>query len=73
MAGTKVSSAGMGVAGAMMRGVSRTGTRGLMKVDDDDTWLQMLGCVSSMGQVTDMGGGLSGHGECVEMGKSRCV
>ena len=54
MVGMEVLSTSMGVAGAMMRG--------RMKADDDNAWVQMLGHVGSVGWVTDMGGGLSGHG-----------
>ena len=61
MAGMEVLSASTGVAGTMMHGVLHAGTRGHIKADDNDIQVQMLGCVSSMGWVTDMGGGLSGH------------
>ena len=52
----------------MMHGVMHAQTCGRMKVDDDDARVQMSGCVNSVGWVTDMGGGLSGRGKCVEMG-----
>ena len=41
---------------------------GCMKADDDDARVRMLGHMNSMGRVTDVGGGLSGCGKCVEMG-----
>ena len=46
---------------------------GHMKADNDDAWVQMLGRMSSVEQVTDAGGGLSGRMKHVEMGESRCV
>ena len=61
MAGMEVSSTSMGVAGAMTHGVSYAGTHGCMKADNNNAWVQMLGHVSSMGWVTDTGGGLLGH------------
>ena len=61
MAGMEVSSASTRAAGAMTHGVSHTRMCGHVKADDDDAWVQMSGCMSSMGQVTDAGGGLSGH------------
>ena len=54
MAGMEVLSAGTRAAGTMMRGC--------VKADDDNAQVQMSRCVSSMGQVTDMGGGLLGCG-----------
>ena len=50
-----------GSSGAMMHGVSHARTHGHVKTDNDDVWVRMLGCVSSVEQVTDAGGGLSGH------------
>ena len=62
-----------GSGGIVTHGVTCTQTCGCMKVDDGKAWVQMLGPMSSMGQVTDTGGGLLGCGKCVEMGESRCV
>ena len=61
---------GMGVlsSGAMTHGVMCAWMHGHMKADDDDAQVRMSGCVNSVGQVTDAGGGLLGHGKCVEMG-----
>ena len=47
---------------AMMCGVSCAQMRGCVKADNDNMQVQMLGRMNSVGQVTDMGGGLSGHG-----------
>ena len=60
MAGMEVSSAGTGAAGAM--------THGHIKADNDDVQVGMSGHVSSMGQVTDVGGGLLGHGNAWRWG-----
>ena len=57
----------------MMHGVSCTRTCGHMKADNDNAWVQMSGHVNSMGQVTDVGGGLSGSGKHMEMEESGCV
>ena len=54
--------------GTVMCGVTHAQMHGHIKVDDDDAWVQMSGCMNSMGQVTDAGGGLSEHGKHVEMG-----
>ena len=61
MTGTEVLSASTGAVGAGMHGVSCAGMRGCMKADNNDMWVRMSGCVSSVGQVTDIGGGLSGR------------
>ena len=45
-----------------------TWMHGHVKADNNDVWVQMLGCMNSVGQVTDAGGGLLGHGKHVEMG-----
>ena len=60
MAGMEVSSAGVGAVGTM--------TCGSIKADNDDAQVQMSGHVSSMGWVTHMGGGLSGHGNAWRWG-----
>ena len=73
MAGTEVLSAGMGAAGTVTCGVSCTRMHGHVKADNNDAQVQMSGHVSSMGWVTDAGGGLSGHKNAWRMGKSRCV
>ena len=65
MAGMEVLSAGMGVAGTMTRGVSHAWTHGCIKADD----VGMLGRMSSVGWVTDIGGGLSGCGNAWRWGK----
>ena len=68
----------------MMHGVSCTGTHGQVKVGvnvrmcgcikvDDNNVGATVGMRDRMEWVTDMGGGLSGHGEHVEMEKSKCV
>ena len=62
-----------GSSGIMTRRVMCTWTCGCIKADDDDAQVQMSGHMSSVGQVIDMGGGLSGHGKHVEMGESGCV
>ena len=58
----EVLSTGVEAVGTMTCGVSCAGMHGCMKADDDNAWVQMLECMSSVGQVTDAGGGLSGHG-----------
>ena len=59
---------GVSSVGTVTRGVVHTQTCGHMKVDDDNAQVQMSGHVNSMGQVTDVGGGLSGCEKCMEMG-----
>ena len=48
-------------------GVSHARMHGHVKADDDNMQVQMLGCMNSMGRVTDTGGGLSGRGKHMEM------
>ena len=43
-----------------------------MKADDDNAQVRMSGRVNSVGWVTDMGGGLSGHGTDVGGGLLGC-
>ena len=57
-----------GSGSTMTCGVTHAQMCGHVKADDDDARVQMSGCVNSMGQVTDAGGGLSGYGKHVEMG-----
>ena len=53
--------------------VMRAWTCGHVKADNNDAWVRMSGCMSSVERVTDMGGGLSGHRKHMEMGESGCV
>ena len=62
-----MSSAGVGVAGAMIHGCHALGTCGCVKVDDRGRG-QMLEHRSHMEWVTDMGDGLPGCGDMWEWG-----